>query len=269
MRGVASLTEQGFDQVFGRRLLSARVVGVSVCFSLSSLFLVLIFEVTFIHSPQAAQVGTSDPLMLFAFFAIFGLIPALFKDRWVYLAWWGIIVYVLFEIAKFVIFAYERNPRLTTLGGAYLLLAFGASLVVDISYIALTRWTLRRVANADLIRGLGLWIGTGLLAIVIAIWLPLKVGAEILTYAPGPGLAVMLSFMLNSLDLVVASAAVIIALILLLHRPVWWLAQRALYPVARYAPIKNKRLLFTLGIALLFLPTHVGISSVRKLLEKL
>lgn len=269
MRGVAGLTEQGFDRVFGRRLLSARAVGVSICLSLSSLFLVLIYGVTFIHSPQARQVGASEPWMLFGLFTIFGLIPALFKDRWVYLAWWGLIFCALIGIGRFVIFAYERSPRLVTLGVVYLVLAFAASLAVDVFYIALTRETLRRVAVADLFRGLILWIGASLVAIIIALWLPLKVGVDVLTYAPGPGLAIMLSFMLNSLDLVVASAAVILALLLLAHRPLWWVAQRALYPVARYEVIKKKWPLFALGTALLFLPSHVGLIWIKELLERL
>ena len=79
----------------------------------------------------------------------------------------------------------------------------------------------------------------------------------------------MVSFMLNSIDFVVAFAAVVVAVLLLLHRLFWPLIQRPLYAVCRYAPLRHKKFMWGVGVTLLFAPCHITINLLKSLLLKL
>jgi hypothetical protein len=65
----------------------------------------------------------------------------------------------------------------------------------------------------------------------------------------------------------------LLALILLLHRLFWPAVQRPLYAVYRYAPLnaplKEKKWMLTIGVALLFLPYHVTIDVLKAIIDKL
>jgi hypothetical protein len=50
VRGVARLTGTCFDRVFTTRLISLRIVGISFCLSIASLFFTLLVIMTFVHT---------------------------------------------------------------------------------------------------------------------------------------------------------------------------------------------------------------------------
>jgi len=269
MREVARLTGQGFDLLFGRRLLSLRVVGVSFCLSIASFFLFGLLASALIHSPPVHL--ARNAFLYFLLFGALALTPAFLEnDRLLRLLWWITVVVVLLTIGKigFAVYAI-RGGMATLLFVTYLLLVFGISFACDISFIALTRWILRRVSRIDHVHEILMTILCNLLILLILLVVPILIGARVLHYWPGAGLAIAASFALNSIDFVVGFAALTLALLLLLHRLVWTMVERPLYAIQRFAPIKNKRLLWRTGIALVVLPTHTGLGLLRSLWEKL
>jgi len=58
-------------------------------------------------------------------------------------------------------------------------------------------------------------------------------------------------------------------LLLLVHRLFWPAIQRPLYAVYRFNPIKEKKWLFTIGVALLLFPHHVTMEVLKAILEKI
>jgi hypothetical protein len=154
-------------------------------------------------------------------------------------------------------------------GVSYLILALGFSLFCDLSYIAVTRWMLRRVSKIDRVYEIVFEIVVNLLVLALLLLAPIFLGVYVFKYLPTPGIIMFLSFLLNSIDIVAGFAALILALMLLLHRLLWPMIQRPLYAIQRFTPLKNKRLLWTMGISLILLPTHITIEFLKSFLGKL
>jgi hypothetical protein len=271
MQEVARLTGSGFDRLFGRGLFSLRVIPVSIYLSFASLFLLILLTV-----PRIKYVaGTSRQAafgMLFYFLAL-GLVPAFFQNKWVVGAWWAVIPGALLSGSGFLVFVFRtRGVRSTLRGLGLAALIFFCSLLCDLIYIALTRYILRRISGVDRIPEILLMIFLNLLALVIPIFGPIYGGLALAKYAPRAGAMVLFSLVFNSIDVLAGFAALFLALLLLLHRLFWPAVQRPLYAVYRFAPVnvplKEKRWMFTIGLALLFLPYHLTFALLRAILEK-
>lgn len=148
-------------------------------------------------------------------------------------------------------------------------LLFAYSLLCDLSYIVLTRWVLRRISKIDRMHEIVLEIIVSLVILATLIWAPIFFGARIGRYFPMAGGVLLFSFVLNSIDVVVGLAALMLALLLLLHRLVWPTIGRPIYAMQRFRLIKNKKLLWVIGITLIFLPKHTTMQLLKSLLGKL
>jgi hypothetical protein len=268
MQEVARLAGRGFDRLFGRSLFSLRVIPVSIYLSFASLFLLILLTVPRIKY----SAGTSRQAafgMLSSFLAL-GLVPAFFKNKWVLGLWWTVIPGVLLSISGFLFFVLKtRGARTTFLGISLVVLIFISSLFCDLIYIALTRFILRRISGIDHIPEILLMIFLNLLALVISVLGPIYAGLWLAKYAPLAGAMVFFSFAFNSIDLLAGFAALLLATLLLLHRLFWPAVQRPLYAIYRFAPIKEKKWLVRIGIALLILPYHLTFEVLKAILEKL
>jgi hypothetical protein len=267
MREVAVLTTRGFDRLFGKRLLSLRVAGISFCFSVASFYwsgfvAVVLSRSTHPHLAHGA-------VLWGLFFAAMALVPAFSEDGWLLAFWWVLILVELLALGRFLFFVYAvRGGVFTERAAGYLLLLFGVSFACDISYIVLTRWVLRRLAKIDRVYEILLAILGNLLILVILLLIPIQIGLKVLQHSPGAGIAIMVSFILNSIDFAAGFAVLVLALLLLLHRSLWSAVERPLYAIQRFAPIKNKKWLWRTGVVLLTLPTHTGLGFLKSLLEK-
>lgn len=202
------------------------------------------------------------------------MVPAFFKNKWVVGAWWAVIPGALLSGSGFFVFVFRtRGARSTFYGLGLAALVFFCSLLCDLIYIALTRYILRRIIGIDRIPEILLMIFLNLLALVVPILGPIYGGLALAKYAPHAGAMVLVSFMFNSIDILAGSAALLLALLLLLHRLFWPAIQRPLYAVYRFAPVnvplKEKKWMFTIGLALLFLPYHLTLALLRAILDKL
>jgi hypothetical protein len=98
MRQVASLTDSGFNRLFGNRIISLQSLGVSVWYSIASIFLALLLEAGLTaQSPDLPLVSRlliiAISLGLALFFVSVGTLPA-FTPRTAWLVIWGALLAV-------------------------------------------------------------------------------------------------------------------------------------------------------------------------------
>ncbi len=268
MQGVAGLTGKGFDVLFGKSFVSLRFIVISIYLSIASFFLfIVIFFPLAQHPGPATRHGAFFLMLLFLCLAS---VPAVLKDRWLLLLWWAVIPAAVTSVSGFLLFAYKRFGATSTLRGiGFFLLPFAVSFLCDLAFILLTRWILRRITAVERISQIALTIVAYVLILIILLLSPIFIGLRILGYAPRAGAYIMISFPLNSIDLLVAMAGLILALFLFLHRLLWPAIHRPLWAIYRFAPIRNKKLLFRLGVALIVLPRHVTLELLKAMLDKL
>jgi hypothetical protein len=184
---------------------------------------------------------------------------------------WGLTVVAVFvPLGRFLLFvASVRGAAFAARGVGYLVLAFGISFAGDVSYIVLTRWLLRRISRIDRVYEIALVIAGNLLILFILLVAPISIGIRVFHYAHTIAEVVVFSFVLNSINFAVGSAALVLAVLLLIHRLLWPVIERPLYAIQRFGLISNKKLLWPIGLALITLPTQTSLGWVKSLLEKL
>jgi hypothetical protein len=268
MQGVAQLTGSGFDRLFGQHLLSLRVIPVSIYLSFASCFLLILLVVPRAKYPPATSRHAA--FFLFVYFLALALIPGFFKNKWILRLWWAIIPAALLSISGFMAFLFKtRGARSTFYGIGLVALLFISSLVCDLIYIALTRYVLRRISGIDHIPEILFMIFLNLLALVVPVFGPIYAGLGIARYAEMAGGMVVLSIMFNFIDFLAGFAALFLAVLLLLHRLFWPAIHRPLYAIYKFAPIRERKWLFRIGVILLFLPQHFTVEALKAVLEKL
>lgn len=264
-RVVATLTGKAFDRLFGKRLLSPRFIVTSIYLSLASLLLFIAVVSKIAPNPQFGSF--SGTLLQAAALGLAGLVPALTDNKFVRVVWWiAVVVIPLSRIIPFFLFVVAKRGLVVALRGTIeIVVPFTVSFASDIVYIVLTRWSLRRVARADRFHNIIL-IGLANLIILAALLLgPIFLGLEVARYAPLR--LTMFSFVFNSIDFLIASSALFVALALLVDRLLWWVVLRPLYAAQRFRIIENKQFLWGIGLSLIFLPTHVTWRLLRTLLR--
>jgi hypothetical protein len=244
LQGVARLTVGVFDRAFGNRLLSLRFAGVSFCLSVASFFLVALFGA--IRSHQSVR----GPLFGAACAVAFALLPALDPGRWV-VRLWGLCLLVFIispATSAFLLFAYlTRGAGFVCRLVGYSGLALGVSFVCDVSYVALTRWMLKRVSATGRMREAALMVAVNLLILFLLFLGPIKLGVKVFQYWQGAGAIIVVSLLLNAIDLFAGSAALLLGVSLLIHRLFWPILEKPLYAIQRYQVIRNKKLLWGRG----------------------
>ncbi|MGD0436843.1 MAG: hypothetical protein ABSB86_10280 [Bryobacteraceae bacterium] len=137
-----------------------------------------------------------------------------------------------------------------------LLLLVGVNYVLDVLFVATTRWILGIAANAR-----RLWIvlfaslldiGLGYLVIVGPVWL----GVEFFTKFNRSmmSFAVMLVFAFKSLDFVIALLVLILFLLIVIHAAGWFILERPVSACLRFKLIRDKKFVRCMIVALLTLP---------------
>jgi hypothetical protein len=267
MQDVARLAERGFGRLFGIRLFSLRVIPVSIYLSLASVFLLIVIMWPWLtHSGPPTR---HSALLIFAFFLGLALAPAFITNRWMLVLWWAIIPATLMSLFGFIAFVFRtRGAEFTFKGIGLIGIVLGWSLFCDLAYIALTRFSLRRVIHIDRVWVIVAVVAGNLLASAIPILSPIYVGLELFKIAPRAGAAIFASLVFNSIDALAGSGALILAIMLLLHRVLWPTIQRPLYAIYRFSPLKQKKWLIRVGFGLLFLPTLSTFEAIKAFIEK-
>lgn len=186
--------------------------------------------------------------------------------------WWALVAWRALEAAPFLMFLLTFSPRGKVSGAqlfGILALCLGFSLLFDISYIAFTRWILRRISRLDRIGEILLVAALQILFLSGLLILPLFVGSKLIPLSGTFGLAMVLSIVLNLIDAFATIAALIVAALLLLHRIIWPALQRPIYAIQRMSHINRRGWLWSAGIALLTFAVTGFPDWVKTLFERL
>lgn len=243
------------DRVFGHRLLSRQSIGVSFCYVAGSMA----------SYPYLLYGGRMSPLPLWVFplcFFAIGSLPAAVNRPWaargVFLLPLSFTVFFAYAVAATAWIALQ-NPSADP-GPLEITAALSTALVLavlaDFGWIVLTRAALASMrSGAPLYRLIGFFTGS-VLVLVLGL-LPVVWPTAFLALARTSGASMMvvsiIFLVLISRLFIVATAVlfVVVLAIILLHRLMWPLLGRAVYSVARHKVLQNRKVLGSLGFALM------------------
>lgn len=266
----AGIADRSLSRLFGQRLFSARVVCVSICYSIASwLFSIAI-------TPMTRSYSHRDSLALLVAFIGLGSVSALINKRALLFVW--ILVVLGAAVPLFFEFWSVRGANSAQV--VILAYALSVSFVFDVLCILFIRWLLRRAAasvRSVIILALLFLNGVVVALLVSMISVPLLLSASLVNHLRAVvtvlenGIVMetfLFTSMMSGFDFLACSYVAVIMLIMLLHRLLWPVIERPLYACARYGIIEQKSLLWTLGGVLLIGPPHL-ISLGHLLLEKI
>jgi hypothetical protein len=96
-------------------------------------------------------------------------------------------------------------------------------------------------------REAALMVAVNLLILFLLFLGPIKLGVKVFQYWQGAGAIIVVSLLLNAIDLFAGSAALLLGVSLLIHRLFWPILEKPLYAIQRYQVIRNKKLLWGRG----------------------
>ena len=295
MRTVAKFAGTGLNRIFGKKILSVRVIAVSGCLSLASLHFVGMFVTSSANRPPgyriditqfanpwdayyAAQVELLHMIAAMMFTLVVPLNPALMHIIGVSaiiavilstcferLYWLPHIVFATF-IGMYLVFPVFFKPYPDFLSFPFMVLiivAFGVA--CDVMAVAFVRILLRLQADwMSLFRTLFAAILQLLMSICLLI-IPIAIGIQLLNGMKGMsiwwsilGWAIALSPSTNLLSAITTLAFFGAASILIMHRLIWPFITRPLYRLARVGVFRTsaaRSTLFSLGLTLIIIGT--------------
>jgi len=160
----------------------------------------------------------------------------------------------LFLTADFLLYVFISTPnghKNGILFAVVLFLAFSIGVISDVSYIAFMRWLLRRISSADHIGKILLATATQFLALAMIIVFPFYLGTKVAAFSEPVGFGLILSFAVNSIDVLAILLAISTAIAMLIHRLIWPALQRPLYAIQSLPLLKRKAVMWTFGTGLL------------------
>jgi hypothetical protein len=283
MRLVSSSTARLLDNVFGKDLISVKFVGVSICFSFASLFLVKLW-----HKQGIVYENNRFLVVFIVVYLIMATLPRFISNR-KSLKSWFLSIFLLIPITIVGLHVFIWNSK-TLVGSINLYneidlatsilpgFVVGAAIasVCDILFIALTRHTLRLCSDLkSTIKILAILI-VNACAVVSLFLVPLHYqGAfDVFTFdlwaeTRGVGVTYMsavgyflysnLIFMFevavysNFYTSVVATLFFALAVLMLIHKVTWPVIDRPVYALQEIGIARRKRLFALLGAVLIAL----------------
>ncbi len=263
---VAVIVKRVLDRLLGRKLFSLQLIGVSLCYALSALFLGAAALFEWLHF-RLVHIGSIPPnlppnvLQLLslaakglgvvgAVFMIFAVLPAIKRS--------GTTI-VLSLVPPLLVLA--GSVKLVILGrstpAAGLIIGLMLSLASDVVLLALVRATIRRLATESRLSVLMLSIIGQVAALGILIVLPFEASGFLLVrYGSSSALQGFATLAIFNLFTAIASSMFLLVLIFVLaHRALWPLMDRVVYPVAARRMLADPKIMAALGT------TCMGVAS--------
>lgn len=284
-QATAILTERGFDWVFGKEVISPRMVGVSECFSFASLFMCAFF----FHQPMGAR-NLSTPLLclphlvnllLSAYFVALALMPAIAEsssawfiergclapNKWIPFSWSVLLCISLMSVVWLASLTLYHTHGVVAFYIMTVVLGAGlyVGLLSQVVGIALTRWFLQCSSRVGHPLKLALILHFQLPLTLTLALAPALIGYKLWKYSPALCGAVLLGTVFNGILLPMSCSEQLVFLLLRLHRLLWPVLRRPMCFLQQYGVIRNKTLLWFIGIMLVTLPTEIGLAFWRSL----
>jgi len=259
----AEIAGRGLSVIFGERLISARVICVSVCFSFASWELV-----SELISARHSEIS-SRSLEIIAGFVALGLASGLIHSRGILRIWMSCVVgAILLWLANVVDFFRHKHGSMTFYEYVGIVtLACLLSAGIDVLCLFAIRWLLRRatmVTKPMVIIGLFLLNGLmeSVLALTVFVSLSYRYSSAVILFifahaGQDAGDTIIMMSMMSIFDLLACSYVAVVMSMMLIHLFAWPVIERPLYALARFGIIKQKKLLWTVGGALLVGPPNL------------
>jgi hypothetical protein len=255
MTGVAKLETRFLDRVFGNRLISIRALGVSFCFSLSTIALVAMFVFYFIVPVRYPEANISGAFIIPLGYLICAVIVGA-ACIWIQnhnLLRNSILIAALILLLLWMVTFRVGAPGVTGEISIRILLLVLGGFACDVIFITLTRRLLRWAGEmTSSLKVLATVFVNFFLAVLFVS--PLLAGMNIrpigyLRYQ----IAMTISTIAvsNIVDAAVALFYVLLALLLLIHRALWPLLTRSLFRMTDIGTKGRRAILTSVGLALL------------------
>lgn len=268
-QGVAGTTAKLLDRIFGSKLISFRVVGMSILLTPASALVFVVIAQLFHFGTQGQTL--SGTLRSFAWLCLWALIPAISDKKIVLTFWWiSILIAPLSFTGLALILIRKQGTSYFEHVLLYLFSVFALSLLCDVAYLALTRRILLKLSHPLTLRNVFYLLGGHFVLLVILLIAPIFIGLKVAPHSLSLGGAFISSFAFNGLDVVVTSLGVVVGLALLVHHLIWSGIDRPLYAFQRFSPIQNhKKWMFVAGWTFILVPAHSLLSLATTMIEKL
>jgi len=260
---VSAVVNRILNRIFGLRLFSLRAVGASTCYSLAGAcfsgfvaFAILLWINNPLSDPLPEELVKWGPLfesIIFVGGCIFlslALLPSFFTSRWfvrlslfpVFFSW---MIGLPLELILGPLGPHGSHKHRQLAGSTALL----ASFLSDIFLVALVRFSIRWIAvKAGAFRiAVAVLLQAGV--IILLIFVPFSVGTALVQkFGPSSNFgAVGMFALLNVFTGLTACTFLFVLLFVLLHKVLWPVLGRLLYPLARYEVIRNPKMLIGIG----------------------
>jgi hypothetical protein len=255
MTGVAKLETRFLDRVFGNRLISIRALGVSFCFSLSTIALVAMFVFYFIIPVRYPEENISGAFIISLGYLICAVIVGA-ACIWIQnhnLLRNSILIAALILLLLWMVTFRVGAPGVTGEISMRILLLVLGGFACDVIFITLTRRLLRWAGEmTSSLKVLATVFVNFFLAVLFVS--PLLAGVNI---RPIGYLRYQISMTIstiavsNIVDAAVALFYVLLALLLLIHRALWPLLTRTLFRMTDIGTKGRRAILTSVGLALL------------------
>ena len=265
---IATAVTWVFDRIFGRKLFSVRFITISASYSFAGVFLAAFLVLRLYFIPLPSELSKNLPtLLMFAqwtglTFLVLAVLPSLFSSRW-------LVGLNLLPLA-FMIFGVVLNT-VKTHHVAQKHLIFLAmllfALLSDLLLIVLIRFTVRWLAEQTTVPRIvrAILIQLGVIGCLIVV--PWSVSV-CLTEAFGSKFAFIGSLAVFNIFTGLWSGLFFLSLLfVLVHRLVWPMLSRLIYPLARHQLIRNRKLMASIGTACFLFALHLVDGPVKRFAE--
>jgi hypothetical protein len=287
MSAVSAQSKRIIEKLFGRRLLSLRAFGVSLCYGMASLFLTLLLSPFLrrfngghqvampnaggvdqrLHLPGAGTTPLFVAAAMFGYFLALGSVPALIEKSddeplwvWKTVLFGQLLIYVATVLDAIVrLWGFYSAFRFA----AFMCLLLSINFLLDVVFVRTVRWMLTIASNTRQLLMLIVAILFDVLLGVGVVLAPVLLGLLLITEFHGEVMSVgfMAGFALKSVDFVIACMVLIILLLIAVHGAIWFVLERPIYSCLRFKVIRNKTLLWW-AIGGLALVPYVGLGRV-------
>jgi hypothetical protein len=277
MQLVANETTKIFDALFGPTLLSLRSIGVTSSLAAASFLLSVVLG-------RATKLDISVSLFIFIlvlFFVVLGLAPLRIKKRTWLLAWFALTLLPLFLWGFLISYAVAHDPAHSS-GQDYtkavgeVVPAVFLSFMSNFLFIALTRWQLRSILAKNSFISMLLTLSLNCLVAFTLVGLPVILSKAVpeaiyvgTRWGAPLALSARLLAFLNFIDALAAGLFVLFALAMLSHRLFWPFASHTIYGLANMGAVKYRKLIGTVGVALIGSATTTGKEILKTVLDKI
>jgi hypothetical protein len=254
---VAGLVTRGFNRVFGRRLFSFQLIGVSSAYSFAGMFLYLPILLTIVLQPRNLVAPVPGQLLsavqLIEYFCtVVGAICFLLAAM---PSLWPSPLFVSLSLLPGLIFTAGlikliqlHRPFQNQLG---MFIALLVSFLSDVIVLALVRFTVRKVSAIASVSKIVLAILIQVCVLGLLVVAPYEIAPRLMVrFGHTPALQILFVVAIfNAFTGLASSIFLFVLLFVLLHKVLWPALGKLLYPLARHQIIRNHKIMASVGTA--------------------